>query len=325
MKILVVGIDIGGTNTVLALVDENKKIYGEGSFPTRDYTDFDQYILAIKRTILDISAKIDIEHTIGAIGIGAPTANYYTGCLNNAVNLVWKGTILPIAEKMSAQFNGIPVAITNDANAAAMGEMIYGGAKGMKNFVVITLGTGLGSGFVVNGDILYGKDGFAGEFGHIVIEKQNGRECGCGKSGCLETYVSATGVKRTAFELMAKLNVPSKLRSIPFDKLTSKDIAIAANEGDALANEVYRVSGEILGAALADLVAITAPEAIFLFGGVAKSGDLILNPAKKYMEENLLSFWKGTVKLEISSLDSENSAILGSAALALQELNKIKK
>ena len=320
MKNLVAGIDIGGTNTVFALVDESGVIHGTGTFPTDSYKIFDDYIIAIRDGILDISSKLGFQHKILGIGIGAPNGNYYTGCIEAAANLIWKEN-LPIVEKLKVLFGGIPVILTNDANAAAIGEMIYGGAKGMKNFVVITLGTGLGSGFVVDGEVLYGNDGFAGEYGHITYLRE-GRKCGCGRRGCLETYVSAPGMKRTAFELLTIENIPSPLRDVSFNQLTSKDIFMAANNGDTIAKMAFEKTGMALGEALADLVAITAPEAIFLFGGLAKAGNLILEPTKRYMEENLLKMWKGKVKLLISNMDESNAAILGSSALAWKDLNK---
>ncbi len=320
IKKLVAGIDMGGTNTVYALVDEVGTIYGSGTFPTNLHQNFDNYILALRDGILNLSSGIEIEHKIMGIGIGAPNGNYYTGCIDSAANLVWKGS-LPMAEKLKVLFGGIPVVLTNDANAAAIGEMIYGSAKGMKNFVVITLGTGLGSGFVVNGEVLYGHDGFAGEFGHIAY-KRGSRQCGCGRRGCLETFVSAPGLKRNTFELLVNENTPSTLREFGFSQMTSKDVAIAAQSGDKIAQMAFETTGKILGECLADLVAITTPEAIFLFGGLAKSGNLILDPTRKSMEENLLSLWKGKVKLQLSALDEDNAAILGSSALAWKELNK---
>ena len=320
MKKLVAGIDIGGTNTVFALVDESGTIHGSSTFPTNRYEKFNDFIIAIRDGILEISKEVDFEHKIAGIGIGAPNGNYYTGCIESAANLIWKEN-LPIVEKLKILFGGVPVVLTNDANAAAIGEMIYGGAKGMKNFVVITLGTGLGSGFVVNGEVLYGHDGFAGEYGHIVY-KREGRQCGCGKRGCLETYVSAPGIKRTTFELLSNENAQSPLRDISFSKMTSKDVAMAAATGDKIAIEAFETTGRILGEALADLVAITTPEAIFLFGGLAKSGNLILEPTKRAFEENLLKMWKGKVKLLLSGLDENNAAILGSSALAWKELNR---
>lgn len=321
MKRLVAGVDIGGTGTAYALIDEFGKIYSSGEFPTRDYNNFDFFVAKLKDGINEISNQLDEPHHIEAVGIGAPNGNYYTGEIENATNLVWKGK-LPLAKQLSSLFKGIPVVVTNDANAAAIGEMIYGGAKGMKNFVVITLGTGLGSGIVVDGNVLYGHDGFAGEFGHVRIVKENGRECGCGRKGCLEVYASATGLKRTAFELMAQMLDSSKLKEIPYNKLTSKDVALAANAGDIIAKKTFEVTGEILGGALADLVAITSPEAIFLFGGMANAGELILSPTKKSLEKNLMPLWKGKIKLILSSIDSENAPLLGAAALAIKEIQK---
>lgn len=321
MKRLVAGIDIGGTETAYALIDEFGKIYASGVFPTEDYASFNLFVKRLKDGITEISEQLDEPHEIEAIGIGAPNGNYYTGEVENAINLAWKGK-LPLAKQLSSLFNDIPVVVTNDANAAAIGEMIYGSAKGMRNFIVITLGTGLGSGIVVDGNVLYGHDGFAGEFGHVRIVKEEGRECGCGRKGCLETYASAKGVKRTAFELMATMREPSKLKEVPYTVLTSKDVAAAAKAGDIIAKKTFEVTGEILGEALANLVAITSPEAIFLFGGLSKAGDLILNPTKKSLEKNLLQLWKGKIQLAISSIDSENAPLLGAAALAIKEMQK---
>ena len=321
MKNLVVGIDVGGTNTAYAIVDEIGNIHGAGNFPTDKHANFNDYLLELKEGINRLSCQIEFPHKILGIGIGAPNGNYYTGCIDRAANLIWPKDVLPMAEKLKIMFGGIPVVLTNDANAAAIGEMIYGGARGMKNFVVITLGTGLGSGIVVNGDVLYGHDGFAGEFGHTAYARDT-RACGCGRRGCLETFVSATGIKRTAISLMGHEIMPSSLRSISFEKLTSKDIAIAAAEGDKLALMAFEQTGEILGKALTDLVAITAPEAIFLFGGLAKAGDLILNPTLKAFDENMLFLWNNKVKLLLSGLDEKNSAIMGSSALAWKEVNK---
>lgn len=210
--------------------------------------------------------------------------------------------------------------VTNDANAATIGEMIYGNAKGMKDFVMVTLGTGLGSGFVSNGEMIYGHDGFAGELGHIIVERNNGRECGCGRRGCLETYVSATGLKRTAFELMAKMTAPSRLRSIAYDDFDASMVSAAAEQGDPVALEAFRFTGEMLGRALADVVTITSPEAIFLFGGLAKAGKLLFEPTQWYMEENMLFVFKNKVKLLPSGIQGKNAAILGASALIWQEL-----
>ena len=320
MKNLVAGVEIDGILTTCALVDEFGKIYAKDSFPTADHKEFKNYVVRLKDEILKLSQMLDIPHRVLAVGIGAPNSNYYTGEIENAANLVWKGK-LPLGQKLSDLFDGIPVVVTNDANAAAIGEMIYGGAKGMKDFVVITLGTGLGSGFVVNGEVLYGHDGYAGEVGHIIINK-NGRQCGCGRKGCLECYASSKGLKDTAIELMQTTDTPSKLRNIPAEELTSKDIARVAKSGDAIARKAFDITGEILGETLANIIAISAPQAIFLCGGVANAKDLILNPTKRAMEKNVLPLWRGKVKLELTSLEHEDSPILGAAALAIKEIEK---
>lgn len=321
MKRLVAGVDIDGIITSFALVDEFGKIYAKGSFPTADHKEFNSYVARIKDEIETLSDSLNIPHTIAAVGIGAPNSNYYTGEIENAANLVWKGK-LPLAQQLSSLFDNKTVVVTNDANAAAIGEMIYGGAKGMKNFAVITLGTGLGSGIVVGGNLLYGHDGFAGELGHVIVERHNGRVCGCGRKGCLECYVSSKGVKNTAIELLEKENGPSKLRDIPAASLTSRDVAFAAKSGDPTAKKAFEITGDYLGSALANLVAIASPEAIFLCGGVANAGDLIMTPTRRAMEKNILPLWKGRVKLAFSSLDYENAPILGAAALAIKEIEK---
>ena len=320
MKNLVAGVDIDGILTTCALVDEFGKIYAKDSFPTADHREFKNYVARLKDEILKLSQTLDIPHNVMAVGIGAPNSNYYTGEIENATNLIWKGK-LPLGQKLSELFDDIPVVVTNDANAAAIGEMIYGGAKGMKDFVVITLGTGLGSGFVVNGNVLYGHDGYAGEVGHIIVNK-NGRQCGCGRKGCLECYASSKGLKDTALELLQSTDASSKLRNIPAPELTSRDIANAAKSGDSIARKAFDITGETLGEALANLVAISAPQAIFLCGGVANAKNLILTPTKRAMEKNILPLWKGKVKLELSSLEYENAPILGAAALAIKEIEK---
>jgi glucokinase len=253
------------------------------------------------------------------IGIGAPNANYYNGTIEDAVNLNWRGTI-PFCEMLKTYFPQIPSFITNDANAAAIGEMVYGAAKGMRDFVMVTLGTGLGSGFVANGELIYGHDSFAGELGHIIVTP-NGRQCNCGRHGCLETYVSATGVKRTVFEMMSQYNYPSELRSISFNDMTSKMVADAALKGDKLALATFDFTTKTLGTALATVVNITTPEAIFLFGGLAKAGDLIFKGTKVAMEQSILPMFEGKVKLLPSQL-TENAATYGAAALVWNELVK---
>ena len=321
MKRLGAGVDIDGIVTSLALVDEFGKIYAKGQFPTTDHKEFKSYVSHIKDEIVCLSASLDIPHYIAAVGIGAPNSNYYTGDIESAANLKWKGK-LPLAQQLSQMFDNKPVVVTNDANAAAIGEMIYGGAKGMKHFAVITLGTGLGSGIVVDGNVLYGHDGFAGEVGHIIVERRDGRECGCGRKGCLECYASSKGLRETALELLKKGNDASRLRDIPEDKLTSRDITAAAKAGDAIAKKAFEITGDYLGSALANLVAVASPEAIFLCGGVANAGELIMTPTKRAMEKNIMPLWKGKVKLTFSSLDHENAPILGAAALAVKEIAK---
>lgn len=321
MKRLVAGVDIDRVVTSLALVDEFGKIYAKGSFPTSDHKEFKNYVVRLRDEIEALSQSLYIPHSIAAVGIGAPNSNYYTGEIENAANLLWKGR-LPLAQQLSQLFDNKPVVVTNDANAAAIGEMIYGGAKGMKHFIVITLGTGLGSGIVVNGNVLYGHDGFAGEAGHIIVEKENGRACGCGRKGCLECYASSKGIRYTAIELLSKSNEASKLRKIPESELTSREIAAAAKSGDAIAKKAFETTGEYLGSALANLVAVTSPEAIFLCGGVANAGDLIMSPTRRAMERHILPLWKGRVKLAFSSLEYENAPILGAAALAIKEIEK---
>ncbi|MFI3262919.1 MAG: ROK family protein [Rikenellaceae bacterium] len=317
MKQLVVGIDIGGTNSVFGLIDREGKMYGEGVVPTKKFPDFDQYLEELYIGINDLIKSVTEECEVIGIGIGAPNANYYNGTIENAANLVWKGTI-PFVEKMKRYFPTIPIIITNDANAAAIGEMVYGAAKGMKDFIVVTLGTGLGSGFVANGKLVYGHDSFAGELGHVIVNRV-GRTCGCGRKGCLETYVSATGIKRTAFKLLADHIEDSEFRNISYNDLTAEMITKAALNGDPLAIEAYEYTGMLLGQSLADAVTITSPEAIFLFGGLAKAGKYIFEPTKKYMEMHMLSNYRNKVKLLPSGIDGKNAAVLGASALIWQE------
>ena len=330
MKKLAIGVDIGGINTAFGLVDENGDIYAESVISTKKYPyaeDYPAYVEDLCSAMQALVGGLTFEYELVGIGIGAPNANYHKSRIEQPANL-WKfredepdpapaRRIFPLAEEVSQHFGGLPVLITNDANAATIGEMVYGNAKGMRDFIMITLGTGLGSGFVANGELIYGHDGFAGEFGHTCAV-HGGRACGCGNRGCLETYVSATGIKRTAFELMATMNTPSKLRDIPFSQFDSAMISAAANEGDPLALETFRYTGELLGRALADAVAITSPEAIFLFGGLAKAGKLIFEPTKWYLEENVCPVFRNKVQLLPSGLQDKNAAILGSAALIWQ-------
>lgn len=312
-KPYVIGIDMGGTNTVFGIVDARGNVIAKGSIKT-DNPDITAYLNELK---VELDKQIEIVggiEKIKGIGAGCPNGNFYTGNIEFAPNLPWKG-VVPFAKLLEEAF-GIPAAITNDANAAAVGEMTYGVARGMKNFIMITLGTGVGSGIVIDGKIVYGHDGFAGELGHVRVIRNNGRICGCGREGCLETYTSATGVARTAREFLEMSEKDSSLRFLEPKTITSKDVFDAAMNGDELAKEVFDYTGKILGEALSDFVAFSAPEAIVLFGGLAKSGDLILKPVVENMEKNLLTIWKGKVKVLFSALKEADAAILGASALA---------
>ena len=335
MKKLAIGVDIGGINTAFGLVDENGDICAESVISTKKYPyveDYPAYVADLCAAMHALTDALGSDCELAGISIGAPNANYHTGCIETPANL-WKfregepnpdeaRRIFPLAEEVSRDFGGIPVRITNDANAATIGEMVYGNARGMRDFIMITLGTGLGSGFVANGELIYGHDGFAGEFGHTNAI-YGGRACGCGGRGCLETYVSATGIKRTAFELMATMDAPSKLREIPFSQFDSAMISAAAAEGDPIALEAFRFTGELLGRALANAITVTSPEAIFLFGGLAKAGDLLFEPTQRYLEANLYpTVFRNKVKLLPSGLQDKNAAILGSAALIWQSQAK---
>lgn len=311
-KPYVIGIDMGGTNTIIGAVDARGKIVATTAIKTKDYLEFEDFTDALVKACRRVMSDAGGQKMFAGIGIGAPNANYYSGNIENAANLPWKG-VLPLGEVISDALN-IPVAVTNDANAAAIGEMTYGAARGMRDFIMITLGTGVGSGIVVNGQLVYGSDGFAGELGHICVIR-GGRQCGCGKKGCLETYCSATGVARTAVEMLQQRTEDSLLRKVNPEELNSKDVYEAAMQGDALAKEVFDFTGRIMGQAFADFVAFSAPEAIVLFGGLAQAGDLLFNPILEAMEENLLPYWKGKVKVKPSDLNSSEAAVLGAAAL----------
>mgnify|MGYP000678761094 CR=1 FL=1 len=313
-KPYVVGIDIGGTNTVFGVVDARGTILYSSSIKTGKYTDVDDYVSELAnglKLVIDQAGGVD---KIKGIGVGAPNGNFFNGCIEFAPNLPWKGKI-PLAQLISEKVGGVPVALTNDANAAAIGEMTYGAARGMKDFIMITLGTGVGSGIVINGQMVYGHDGFAGELGH-VIARRDGRICGCGRKGCLETYCSATGVARTAREFLAARTDASLLRNIPAESITSKDVYDAAVQGDKLAQEIFEFTGNILGEALADAIAFSSPEAIVLFGGLAKSGDYIMKPIQKAIDDNILNIYKGKTKLLVSELKDSDAAVLGASALA---------
>lgn len=313
-KPYVIGIDVGGTNTVVGIVDKRGQILRSGSLKTGKYAEVEDYLNELSQVIEDVIKDIATKDQIKGIGAGTPNGNYFTGSIEFAPNLRWKG-VIPFAQMLEDRV-GIPVALTNDANAAAIGEMTYGAARGMKDFIVITLGTGVGSGIVVNGQMVYGHDGFAGELGHVIMRRTNGRVCGCGRAGCLEAYTSATGVARTAREyLEMQHESQTQLRNIPIDDITSKDVFDAAMAGDEMAKEIFRFTGEMLGEAFADFVAFSSPEAIILFGGLAKAGDLIMNPIRESMERNLLPIFKNKVKLIFSELKESDAAVLGASAL----------
>ncbi|MFO7869538.1 MAG: ROK family protein [Bacteroidales bacterium] len=316
---ITVGIDIGGTNTVVGFVTKEGKNLHETSVRTTDFPTIDSYIENL-HTVITSVLKEHTDWQLQGIGIGAPNANYHNGTIEEAPNLSWKGTV-HFCKLLEKYFPTIITAITNDANAAAMGEAMYGAAKGIDNFVVITLGTGLGSGIFVNGDLVYGHDGFAGELGHTTVY-ENGRECGCGNKGCLETYVSATAMVRTMSEILCNSNKPSKLRDVPYNEMTSLSIQRALENGDELAKECFEYTGKILGIKLADLVCHTSPSHIFLFGGVAKAGHLIIEPTKHSMEKHLLSIFKNKITIQQSGLLNENAAVLGASALAWKEIEK---
>ena len=324
MKKVTVGVDIGGTNTAIGIVDENGKVLEKNSISTPDHGDAAKYISDMAAAINELIEKVKQNEAIevAGIGVGAPNGNYYNGTIEHAPNLSFEG-VVPFVEMLKAEFPDVEaIALTNDANAAAIGEMIYGGAKGMNTFAMFTLGTGVGSGLVVNGDLVYGSDGFAGECGHTTLVP-NGRLCGCGGSGHLEAYCSAPGMKRTAFELLAKYNATdSMLADKSFNELDSKMIYDAAVAGDKIALEVFELTGMYLGQGLADTVHHISPEAIFLFGGPTAAGDLIFKPTRENMEKHLLPVFKGKVKILPSELDAGDAAIVGASALAWKELEK---
>ncbi|MDA3779111.1 MAG: ROK family protein [Bacteroidales bacterium] len=317
MKNIVAGIDIGGTNVSIGIVDKEGNILFNEAFAISKYKTAIEFVKFTAGKIKSIIEQFPTNIKLHGIGIGAPNGNYYQGIIEYAPNLKWDG-IIPLRD-MFKEFFDIPIVLTNDANAATIGEMIYGGAKGMKDFILITLGTGLGSGFVANGELILGHDSFAGELGHTIVFR-NGRNCGCGRKGCLETYASAPGILRTVSELLAKRNHESELRNIPQNKITAKIISEYANKGDLIAKEAFEYTGKILGFKLSEAVAITSPEAIFLFGGLAKAGNLLFEPTKKYMDKYLLNIYKNKIKLLSSSLDENYAAILGAAAIAWKEI-----
>ena len=315
IKPYVIGLDLGGTNSVFGIVDSRGDIKATTAIKTQGYETVDEYVEASVEALQIIIDQVGGIEKIKAMGIGAPNGNYYTGTIEFAPNLSWgHNGIVPLAKMFSDKL-GIPVALTNDANAAAIGEMTYGVALGMKNFIVITLGTGVGSGIVINGQLVYGSDGFAGELGHVIMNRVNGRPCGCGRKGCLEAYCSATGVARTARELIESTDEPSLLRDMPAADITSLDVSIAASKGDALAKRIYEFTGNMLGEACADFAAFSSPEAFIFFGGLTKAGALLMDPIKKAYEENVLNIFKGKAKFLVSGLDGSSAAVLGASAV----------
>lgn len=318
MTDVTVGIDIGGTNTKIGIVNRKGELLQHISIPTSEYEKVEDYFNSMAVAIKKLQKKMSDTNLLG-IGVGAANGNYYTGTIDQSTNLRWKGTI-HLADMFTQEFD-IPCLLTNDANAAALGELIYGNAKGMKDFIVITLGTGLGSGFVCNGQLLNGHNGIAGELGHVSVTP-NGRFCNCGKRGCLETYVSATGIKRTVYKLLADYLEPSELRGISFEDLNTKMITEAALRGDIVANQCFEYTGRILGIKLSDTVVHTDPEAIFLFGGLAQAGDLIFRPTIKHMEENLMPIFRNKVKVLPSRLENQAAPILGASSLIWDHLKR---
>jgi glucokinase len=314
VKPYVIGLDLGGTNSVFGIVDARGDIKATTAMKTAGFENAKDYVTASMKVLQPIIEEVGGIEKIKAMGIGAPNGNYYHGTIEYAPNLPWAhDVIVPLADMFSEAL-GVPVALTNDANAAAIGEMMYGTARGMKNFIMLTLGTGVGSGIVVDGKLLYGANGFAGELGHVVVQRENGRPCGCGRKGCLETYCSATGVARTARELLSKSNRPSLLREMNADDITSLDVAIAAGKDDALAKEIYQFTGHLLGEACANFAAFSAPEAFIFFGGMTKAGDLLMNPVKESYQEHVHVLFRDTQFL-LSSLDGSNAAVLGASAV----------
>lgn len=317
-KPYVMGIDIGGTNSVFGIVDARGTVLAVDSIKTQKYEKIEDYVEALTNGMKALIAANDAEGKIKGIGVGAPNGNYYTGTIEFAPNLPWKG-VIPLANLISEKM-GVPCALTNDANAAAIGEMTYGAAKGMKDFIMITLGTGVGSGVVCNGQLVYGHDGFAGELGHVTMRRENGRQCGCGRKGCLEAYCSATGVARTAREILVSSSEPSLLREIPAEEITSKDVYDAAKQGDKIAAEIFEFTGKMLGEAFVDFIAFTSPEAIVLFGGLAHAGDLLFAPIQKTIDENVMPIFKGKTKLLMSELKDADAAVLGASALGWETI-----
>ena len=310
----VVGIDVGGQTSKIGVVDARGAVLAQTVIRTDTYDKVEPYIAELAEAVKKVIKESGTEGKVRGIGVGAPNANYYTGNIENAVNLSWGSEVVEFSKLLSEAMDGLPVALTNDANAAAVGEMTYGAARGMKNFIMITLGTGVGSGIVINGCVVYGHDGFAGELGHVTAVRGNGRTCNCGKTGCLETYASATGVARTAREWLELTDEPSLLRGL--ETIASKDVYEAAKEGDKLALKIFEFTGKILGRSFADFVAFSSPEAIVLFGGLARAKEFLTEPIENALNENVLPLWRGKVKIVYSQLKESDAAILGASALA---------
>jgi len=317
MKPYVIGVDLGGTNTVFGIVDAEGNCICEASIKTGKYETAEAFVNAGVECVKPLIEQVGGTEKIQGMGVGAPNGNYYTGTIEFAPNLKWAHEgVVPLAAMFEKEL-GVPVKLTNDANAAAMGEMMYGAAKGMKDFIVITLGTGVGAGVVTGGKLLYGHDGFAGELGHVIMDRtENARPCGCGRKGCLEAYCSATGVARTAREILATTDRPSLLRDKPAEEIESLDVSIAAGKGDEVANEIFKFTGKMLGDACADFAAFASPEAFIFFGGLCKAGDLIMTPIKEAYNESVLKIFKGKAQFLVSPLMDKNAAVLGASALA---------
>ena len=315
MKPYVIGLDLGGTNSVFGIVDSRGEIKATTAIKTQGYDSVEDYVDAAVEALKVIIDQVGGINTIKAMGIGAPNGNFYTGTIEFAPNLSWgRSGIVPLADMFSKRLEGIPVGLTNDANAAAIGEMTYGVARGMKNFMVITLGTGVGSGIVVNGQMVYGSDGFAGELGHMIV-RPHGRQCGCGRKGCLEAYCSATGVARSAREFLKESDESSLLRDINADDITALDVSISAGKGDALANRVYDFTGKLLGEACANFMTFSSPEAFIFFGGLTKAGDLLMKPLIESYNDTVLPIYKNKAKFLISGLEGSSAAVLGASAV----------
>ena len=310
----VVGIDVGGQTSKIGVVDARGAVLAQTVIRTDTYDKVEPYIAELAEAVKKVIKESGTEGKVRGIGVGAPNANYYTGNIENAVNLSWGSEVVQFSKLLSEAMDGLPVALTNDANAAAVGEMTYGAGRGMKNFIMITLGTGVGSGIVINGNVVYGHDGFAGELGHVTAVRGNGRTCNCGKTGCLETYASATGVARTAREWLELTDEPSLLRGL--ETIASKDVYEAAKEGDKLALKIFEFTGKILGRSFADFVAFSSPEAIVLFGGLARAKEFLTEPIENALNDNVLPLWRGKVKIVYSQLKESDAAILGASALA---------